>query len=92
MIAPHITQKKRVNVPDINPVQVPVAINNNNQDIELGRQNSDEEIKVQYFSGIFKTIPSSKYHAQARLNLSVVWNSFFNQCYTQGIHAINVLK
>ena len=78
-----------VNVPDINPVQVPVAIDNNNQDIELGRQNSDEEIKVQYFSGIFKTIPSSKYHAQARLNLSVVWNSFFNQCYTQGIHAIN---
>jgi len=77
-----------VNVPDINPVQVPVAINNNNQDIELGRQNSDEEIKVQYFSGIFKTIPSSN-HAQARLNLSVVWNSFFNQCYTQGIHAIN---
>ena len=74
-----------VNGPDINPM----AINNNNQDIELGRQNSDEEIKVQYFSGIFKTIPSSKYHAQARLNLSVVWNSFFNQCYTQGIHAIN---
>ena len=73
-----------VNVPDINPM----AINNNNQDIELGRQNSDEEIKVQYFSGIFKTIPSSN-HAQARLNLSVVWNSFFNQCYTQGIHAIN---
>eukprot|EP00943_MAST-04B_sp_MAST-4B-sp1_P001396 g1396.t1 len=53
---------------------------------ELARQNSDEEIKVQYFHGIFKTFPKT---SNKRLGLSVVWNSFFNQCYTQGIHAIN---
>ena len=50
----------------------------------LARQTSDTPIEIQYFSGIFKTTWNG-----GRLPLSVVWNSFFNQCYTQGANALN---
>ena len=50
----------------------------------LARQTSDKPIEIQYFSGIFKTTWNG-----GRLPLSVVWNSFFNQCYTQGANALN---
>ena len=70
--------------------------NNNNNDIvvtnysienqppPLQRQSSDEPIRAQYFMGIFKTSWNTE-----RIALSVVWNSFFNQCYTQGLNALN---